>query len=685
MLSFNKRLSLVFCSSLLTFQLSCAVFAQYEVVRAKTVNNSMEVQPSPTQEQYLPTYNDPDLPNFSKENSVGGRIEKIVKNFFADRKRKSLSNKDELIESEDSVIQDQTDIVKEDKNQESDFSSQEVDKSNKEQTVEEKNKFQINADKITYDDGDGNVYAKGNVEIIAKIQGVVLKADEAVLDKPSQTLKLYDNVKIIKDGVEMTGEFLLVDLNEQNILMDNPQAEAYQFKIVAQEGYLIANDIQMINGTLKTSKNAEYALETRGFQRYENVAMDYLMQRRVDRDPIDTQRKQVYEINAKEIVITSYRDHNSLLLKGSDVYYNKHKIMRNSDIEILSDKDNTTGEINSPEAGSLRNFGTYIGYGLVYKLPKGQTLKLMPALVYGDSNIGVGIIGRHRSTNSLLEAGYASSTTNLVVRGKYRLSDGLQFKYGRNAYMSEGFMGARRSGYAAQLEYMKSYLVRDLDARFNHGVYAGIFSDYQKHDQENAYCTTRFRYMAELRKQFFRFENKEQDLSIAISGLAQGAATLYGNGETTGVARIGPFVTTRIKRWESSLGYMFGGVHGDSPFVFDKYRYGKSSIMLNEKFNFSDKFALGFRAIVSPLKDNYEKDLLTESRFYAIFGPQDLKLCVSYDFVRDIAHVDFLFMLGSDSSRINFEKLITKDVDGGREKRDFYKSERVKIEVPENI
>ena len=686
MISFNKRLSLVLCASVVAFQISSCSFAQYEIIKAKTIVNEID-NSELNQEKYMPTYNDPELPNFSQENSVGGRVEKNIKNFFENRKRKKIKDGSENIESEETISSDESNGDNLDLNKNSISSSNQNDAAvrKNEQQVDDKNKFQINADKITYDDTEGNVYAKGNVEIIAKAQGVVLKADDAVLDKPSQTLKLHNNVKIIKDGIEMLGEYLLVDLNEQNILMDNPTVEAYQFLIQAQEGYLIANDIQMINGTIKSTRQNEFALETRGFQRYENVAVDYLRQRNIDRSNIESQRKQVYKIDSKEIVITSYRDHNSLLLKGSDIYYNNHKIVRNSDIEIVSDKENTVSEINSPEAGTLRNFGTYIGYGFVYKLPKGQTLKLLPALVYGDSNIGVGIIGRHRSPNSLVEAGYASSTTNLVVRGRYKLSDGLSVRYGRNAYMSEGFMGARRSGYAAQLEYTKSYAVRDLDARFNHGVYAGIFSDYQKHDQEEAYCTTRFRYIAELRKNLFRFENKEQDFSVALSALAQSAATLYGSGQTTGVARIGPFLTTRLKRWESSLGYMFAGVHGDSPFVFDKYRYGKSSIMLNEKFNFNDKFALGFRATVSPLKDNYEEDLLTESRLYAIFGPQDLKLCLSYDFVRDIAHLDFLFLIGSDSSRINFDKLTTKDADGGREKRDFYKSKPVKIEVPDNI
>ena len=68
-----------------------------------------------------------------------------------------------------------------------------------------------------------------------KGEDVTLKADEAVLDKNSQTIKLSNNVKIIKDGSEISGEYLLVNLNEQNILMDNPSLDVYQFNIKAQQ------------------------------------------------------------------------------------------------------------------------------------------------------------------------------------------------------------------------------------------------------------------------------------------------------------------------------------------------------------------------------------------------------------------------------------------------------------------
>ena len=142
-----------------------------------------------------------------------------------------------------------------------------------------------------------------------------------------------------------------------------------------------------------------------------------------------------------------------------------------------------------------------------------------------------------------------------------------------------------------------------------------------------------------------------------------------------------------MKKWESNIGYLLGGVHGDSPFFFDKYMYGKSSLTINEKFNFNNAFALGYLAVISPLRDNYQKDLLTESRLYAMAGPKDVKLAISYDFIRSIAHFDFLFLLGLDKTKITFEQLKTKGLDGSKNKRDFYRRSQTisKMKQEENI
>lgn len=656
---------------------SCSTsYAVYDVVKATTYSEKTIVNDVRMMEPEM--YDGAEFEKIEPQEDLASIIERKFKKIF----KKKNNDLDDEIESDikaEEVVETQDDV-------DSIVSDNEFNLDNQTDNQEDvKNKFQINADKVTYNDEDGNVYANGNVEIISHAQGVKLVADNAVLDKDSQTLKLSDNVKIIKDNTEMRGESLLVDLNEQNILMDNPEFEAYSFLIKAQEGYLIANDIQMLNGTVKTTQKQEFPLGTRGFMRIEpTYKTPYIEKVSFEKDP--SAKSQRYRIDSKEIVFTNYKDHRSFVLKGSNVYYNDKKIVRNADIEIITDKSNQVAEINAPEAGNLRGFGTYVGYGMLFKLPKGHTLKLMPVLTY-KSGVGVGAIARYRNQHGLLEGGWNTSSENLVVRGKFQLSDNVNIMFGRNAYIPEGFMGANRSGYGAQLQYLKSYAIRDLDAYFSNGLYAGVFSDYDSgRDPEDTFSTTRFRYMAQLHKDIYLYKNPEQDFQMLFRATTQGAATVYGSGETQGIIRIGPQVVTRYKRWEQNLAYYLSGIHGESPFVFDEYRYGKSTIAINERFAVNDKFAFGFRVYLTPMKDNRKEDFLTECRFYVVVGPRDLKLALSYDFVRDVAHMDFMFLLGSDNSRINFDKLTTKDIDDKTERRDFYKyAKPVKIERSEDI
>ena len=658
---------------------SCgASYAVYDVVKAKTYK---EVKSESNKEELVPeVYEGADFEKIEPQEDLANIIERKFRNIF-----KKKSNNDDLEDEIQSAIEAE-EVVENQESTHDNLLENETSADNEASAQEDvKNKFQINADKVTYNDEDGNVYANGNVEIISHAQGVKLVADNAVLDKTSQTLKLSDNVKVIKGNTEMRGESLIVDLNEQNILMDNPEFQAYSFLIKAQEGYLIANDVQMLNGTVKTTRKQEYPFVSRGFMRLEPTYMiPYIDKYEYEKNP--NQKSQAYRIDSKEIVLTNYRDHRSLLLKGSNVYYNDKKIVRNADIEIITDKSHQVAEINAPEIGNLRGFGTYVGYGMLYKLPKGHTLKLMPVLTYKDG-VGVGAIARYRNQHGLFEAGWNTSTENLIARGKFQLTDNLGFHFGRNAYLPEGFMGANRSGYAAQLQYIKSYAIKDLNATFSNGIYAGVFSDYSnKIDPEDTYSTTRFRYMAELYKNFYVYKNPEQDFQMMFRALTNGAATVYGSGETHGVIRVGPQIITRYKKWEQNLAYYLSGIHGESPFRFDEYRYGKSTIAINERFSVNDKLDFGFRIFLTPMKDNRKEDFLTECRFYVVVGPPDLKLALSYDFVREVAHMDFMFLLGSDNSRINFDKLTTKDIDEKTERRDFYKyAKPVKIERPEDI
>ena len=60
--------------------------------------------------------------------------------------------------------------------------------------------------------------------------------------------------------------------------------------------------------------------------RLNRVSEDQLIAKKQAYDVGETTKS--YTINAKEIVITNYIDHNSLMIKDADVYYNNKKIIR---------------------------------------------------------------------------------------------------------------------------------------------------------------------------------------------------------------------------------------------------------------------------------------------------------------------------------------------------------------------
>ena len=223
----------------------------YEVLRAKTIGAGKPyvvrgVDMAESYEDFSDVEEDVFDQSIIKEEHTKqvqqDTLEDKIRNFF--EKRKKNKNSEQELDEED--INEE--ISESDENIDLEKPYQLQTKLPEEKViVEEKNKFQINADNVMYDDESGNVFAKGNVVINAREQGVILKAQNAVLDKNNQTLTLTDDVKIYKGAAVMRGESMVVDLNEQNILMDNPTMDAYSFSITAQEGFLIENDIQMLN------------------------------------------------------------------------------------------------------------------------------------------------------------------------------------------------------------------------------------------------------------------------------------------------------------------------------------------------------------------------------------------------------------------------------------------------------
>ena len=119
----------------------------------------------------------------------------------------------------------------------------------------------------------------------------------------------------------------------------------------------------------------------------------------------------------------------------------------------------------------------------------------------------------------------------------------------------------------------------------------------------------------------------------------------------------------------------------------DEYTYGRSSIDVNESLKLGKYLSIGYRGVISPLKDNSDDDLLTENKFYVVAGPEDVKVAFSYDTLRNNINLNFMFLLGTDSANITYDKITVRDPDKiQRKESNFGKDKGLnKIKVPENL
>ncbi len=526
----------------------------------------------------------------------------------------------------------------------------------------EKDKSAITIDSkvLEYFDERGEVEARGNV-VVNSSTGTVITSDRATYDKNANIVKLFGNVVLKKDANVINGEYMLVDLNEENALIDSPIINIGSvIRLHAAEGYAYTDRFEAINGNVELARKVEMCLQTSGFNRYDNM----LIQDDVVSFDTKKQRLSPYKIKTKEILVKPGKDHDSLILKNADLYYKKTKLVSMASMELFADKEMNQIEANIPlEIGSISHFGQYVGLGYIFKLPMGGNLKVAPALVY-DDEFGVGVLGRLKTKRLNLEAVWATSSENLIVDGEYNFTDRLKADFARHAYKDEWFIGSKRAGHLAQLVYEDSYNVRDIDAVFKQRFTAGYASDYQtEHQERDNYGTMRLRWQAELRKHIMGISNEEQDMYLNFGALTQTMATVYGTGETFALVRGGPYIDSRIKNWQSRIRYAIGGTNGRSPFEFDEYTYGKSSIDIDESLKLGKYLSVGYRGVISPLKDNDDKDLLTENRFYAIAGPEDIKVAFSYDTIRSSVNFDFMFLLGTDSTNIEYDKITVREPD----------------------
>ena len=494
--------------------------------------------------------------------------------------------------------------------------------------------------------------AIGNAKVTFPSENSVLLADKIIFNHDTNIVKGYGDVVLIKEGQKVNGDYIQVNLNEDNAMMSHPVLNHMLIKIKAKNA--IVNDAQTeaMDGIVTFNDKTSYKFVARPVFGFHEPMMDEVI-------PKNFYFKEKYDnkwrLKAKTIVIDSYKDRDVATLKNADIYIKNTKLGSAGNLKLYTDKEQDYIETNMLEMGSLRNIGAFISPGYVFQTPNSSTLKLGPALTY-DHDIGVGAVGRFLTDKNRTAFGWGSSKSKFVVRGTQDLTENLSLQYGLNSYLSNGFMGSRMPKYGFQFIHDKDYQIEDLGINFRNRFSGGFARDWNR-----SFSTARFVWQTNSRKSFFTYKNPESKFAVDMGLNVQTHAALYGTGDTMGVVRAGPYLRTQYRSWQQYLGYFQGGQAGNTPFYFDRNFYGKSNVVLGESLRVSKYLTLMYAATIVLSNDAPNGDMLQENRFYFLIGPDDVKFMIGYDAFRQNASMGLMLNVGAENSDVEFNRLILND------------------------
>ena len=542
-------------------------------------------------------------------------------------------------------------------------------------TAKLKDRLKMDCDTIDYDTETATIKARGNVKIYLPEQGVALYANDIEYDKVANIIRANDKVVIRKGDLKVTGDYIVIDLNEENILLARPISNYNQMEINAKQANMHEGVISQEDGSIvfKRSSMFKFRSGKRG------PRMEQMMTKKDKKLSQDIAEGR-YKIKATKIVIDSQKEHDTFLIQKATVYKDGKKKFTIPRTKFYTNKNHDYTQGDFFELGSKRDAGLFFGPGVVFKLPKGAALKAVPFVSY-KSEFGYGGLLRFNSGTNETYLLYGSQRDKFIGRGRQDLDDNLYIEYATNDYMNEWFMGRMRPKYGIALAYDKQYVQKDFfgptrNFKFRHRMTGGFYEDidYDKYNRKlkgRGEEDFRVKYMMEGTQTIWNKVNRNELTCLRLDLIGQVSTAVYGNGNTQVIGRVGPRFHSQYKNWMQDIGYFQSAFDDNTPMpVFDKYRYGKSNAYIRETFKLHRNFALSWFGSMTLSDDTYNNKMFQENSFYVTLGPEELNVNVGYDFVRENIYFTLAAALDPKGTEIMYDKLEIKNADKFGKKKD---------------
>lgn len=529
--------------------------------------------------------------------------------------------------------------------------------------------MQLDSEKVNFDEETGDMVATGRPLLYLPPQNTKVVSDTMTYNQDSNILKAIGHVYITKDGMPAKADYLEVDMNEESMVMDNMEVVSDAMIMDAKKAVQKDSLLVLTDGNLHSETSQIYRMSSRMIgPMFSNMILSDDEKALFFGNPTGNQ----LHFNIENIYVDARKNHDMFVAKNIEVSHKGKYLFTWPSLTAYTNKERDYFEANYPEFGSRRKLGMFIGPGFVFGGPAGSVMKVIPFLNYQHGNFGFGGALKYRNTFNSTELGYGSAADIFFLKGIQRLDDNLYLQYSANSFMDEWFMGARMPKYMAEVYYDKAYGIKDFLAegkglRFRHRIGFGLMEDNDKNYYGEKIAgsnisTTRLRYMAEISQKLYSYENPENKFYFDLSLALQGSAAVYGTGDTQFVARIGPRAHVQYKRWMQDIGYFQTGYDDHTPVPrYDMYRYGHSTVYLSEIFRVCKYLSVGWSGMANLSDDSPNGKLFQENRFVIAVGPDDIKIRLGYDFVRQTTYFGFDLAFDTKGTSIKYGKMEIKN------------------------
>lgn len=557
-----------------------------------------------------------------------------------------------------------------------------------------KNQAILDCENMQYFAERSELEADGNVVLFFPSNNSTIKADKMIYNQDSNLIKAYGNVVLISDGKQLNGDFMQMDMNEENAFMDNPKTHMLQISCKAKKGYMYGDKIIQEQGSMYVTKKTMIDVKAEMFgpdltrMFVPESQKGYLMK--------EGGHGEKFRIKTREIIVNSKDEHDTVTLKHAEIYFNGKKVGTIPTITLHTNKNQDYLEANYPEIGTMTNLGFFAGPGFDFDTPRGTNLKIVPMINYqgnsdnpDNNSLGFGAIAKYKSATNKTDFAYGTANKIFLMAGIQRLDDDLYLQYGANRYLDDWFLGFRMPALMGELIYTKDFLFpgflgKTRDMVYTHRITAAYVQDAPVGSTQplgtDGIGTLRLRYMAEAVQTLYSLgDERLNPINARLDLVGEGSAGVYGTGDTQMIARIGPRIHTQYKNWMQDVGYFLSGYSDKTPLInYDRYMYGRSNVYLQENYRLCKYLTVSWLTSLNLSQDSWNGQLMQENSFFFSFGPEEVKLNIGYDTIRQQSFVTMAVHFDAKGSKIDYDKMVIKNPDtlgknknGNNQQQDF--------------